>query len=481
METDANKLGMFRMNDLPIDDDEWQIGGWFLRDQEKQNPLSKIDHHNDMFAITSVFRAREQDGDFVVFSRNHFRDMFGLFPQSLAQDLQELASICPFEYNKDSKKWTSTITGGNPLVFHFAGQEFLCACKILEAEGFPVDHVMGRKCQDGLYNRIEGAMKYIAHGTNDHEQIVLHTSVHNNMEKDLPSDDDPCAGNNGAFGECTRSLSGDRRNLQAYNPGGNNGGDVCFAGSTTVHVEGVGDVFMKDLALGDRVQVSETEFEPVYSFLKKNEDAVATFLQVSAVGLEDLVLSTTHMLFVAKHDKTTIGPVPAVQLAVGDKLVSPKGALFTVTEISEVKQRGFYAPLTKSGRIVANGVVASTFATFPAFSATLVVGSVDTGLPFHNWFHFMESYHRLVCLVRWDICASETYGAGGMSSIAAVFVPFYVWWVNQTVWVSILVAVPVLLGLILLNATELVVGHLATFLCAAFGAYFLFWKKNKRA
>jgi hypothetical protein len=125
-----------RMEDLEVDDDEWQISAWFFRDQAKQTPLASLDFNQHLFAVTGTFRAQERDEGFIVFSRDHFFNMFGPFPSNFSpEDMDEL-SVCPYHYNAMEKQWTNKITGGHPLIFHFAGNDWLCACSVFAAEGF---------------------------------------------------------------------------------------------------------------------------------------------------------------------------------------------------------------------------------------------------------------------------------------------------------------------------------------------------------
>jgi hypothetical protein len=126
------------MIDLEVDDDEWQLAAWFFQDQEKQNPLSALDYHQDLFGVTGTFRAQEaEDDSYVVFSQDHFRSMFGEFPKSFNPDMDmDKLVVCPFQYDELNMEFTNTITGGQPLVFHFAGNDWLCACTVFEASGF---------------------------------------------------------------------------------------------------------------------------------------------------------------------------------------------------------------------------------------------------------------------------------------------------------------------------------------------------------
>ena len=108
MKSDAAKH--LHMSDMEVDDDEWQMSAWYIKDQEKETPLATLDMHTHVFAVTGVFRARELDNDFVVLSRDDFYDMFGLVPDSFKESDIGKLTVCPFEYDTHLEQWTSTLT-----------------------------------------------------------------------------------------------------------------------------------------------------------------------------------------------------------------------------------------------------------------------------------------------------------------------------------------------------------------------------------
>jgi hypothetical protein len=132
--TEAAKY--LKMEDLEVDDDEWQISAWFLRDQTKPKPIAALDFKQDIFAVSGTFRVQERDEGFIVFSRDHFRDMFGKFPSSFSFDRVAELGVCPYEYQADKKQWSSKHANGHPVVFHFAGNDWLCACTVFIQEGY---------------------------------------------------------------------------------------------------------------------------------------------------------------------------------------------------------------------------------------------------------------------------------------------------------------------------------------------------------
>jgi len=124
------------MHDLDVDDDEWQIATWLFEDYSKTHPLATLDYHQDLFAVTGTFRAQHRDEGFLIFSRDDFERMYGPFPEEKPTvDMKDL-TVCPYKFLPESKTWINTLTGKSPLVFHFAGNDWLCACEIFRTLGY---------------------------------------------------------------------------------------------------------------------------------------------------------------------------------------------------------------------------------------------------------------------------------------------------------------------------------------------------------
>mmetsp|Transcript_2264 Transcript_2264/g.5289 ORF Transcript_2264/g.5289 Transcript_2264/m.5289 type:complete len:182 (-) Transcript_2264:9-554(-) len=176
----------------------------------------------------------------------------------------------------------------------------------------------------------------------------------------------------------------------------NEGFEICFSGRSQVEVQGRGQVDMKDLKIGDLVLVENNKFEPVYSFGHINHSTETEYLQIfTQSSRHPLEMSSDHMVFVEGRRS-----VPASSVQVGDKLIvgTDSHTLTKVVTIKEIVRRGMYAPFTKSGTIVVNGILASCFVSFQG-KEYLHIGDVATPLSYH-WLA-----HTIISLQRWLVSA----------------------------------------------------------------------------
>jgi len=118
---------------------------------------------------------------------------------------------------------------------------------------------------------------------------------------------------------------GDNDNEQETPPpsdgGGGFGGGFCFSGVTTVNVFDKDIIEMRDLEIGDRVQVDNNGYSRLYSFGHYNKDTMGDFFQINHTSSTEqyrpLELSKDDMIYVQNKESF----VPASTITVGDKLL----------------------------------------------------------------------------------------------------------------------------------------------------------------
>jgi hypothetical protein len=153
--------------------------------------------------------------------------------------------------------------------------------------------------------------------------------------------------------------------------------------------------------IGDYVRGGNGKFTRVYSLGHIDHAIEGNFLQIYAEGtMSPLEITSSHMLFVS--GKSAL----ASQVVVGDMLGEHR-----VKQISTVKRRGVYAPVTYSGDILVNGVLASCYVS--------LLDGVSARLQ-NPASHAVMSLHRMVCQFDVGVCESETYTNGVSDWLVAV-------------------------------------------------------------
>ena len=170
-------------------------------------------------------------------------------------------------------------------------------------------------------------------------------------------------------------------------------GGQCFPGSSLV-VTKTGLKSMQHLQIGDELLCmgvnSKKEFSEVIAFLHYSPKQQAQYLAFETEKGPAITVSRNHIIFSVKSCLKP-RPVLAGEIKEGDYIfvVDPgKPNFCKVTKIHTVQKRGVYAPLTRSGVIVVDGVMASCYASFHshdlahvAFAPLRLYSSISKGPP----------------------------------------------------------------------------------------------------
>lgn len=136
------------------------------------------------------------------------------------------------------------------------------------------------------------------------------------------------------------------------------GGRACFPADAMVILENGDAKSMKQLQIGDRVQIGPSQFSPIILFTHQRHQGMHEFLNLQYDDEEmPLVLSRGHILSVNDGMKA------ASESKVGDVIKLGNGSTTPITRIWSGMARGLFNPQTQDGRIVVGGVVASTYTT----------------------------------------------------------------------------------------------------------------------
>jgi len=131
---------------------------------------------------------------------------------------------------------------------------------------------------------------------------------------------------------------------------------------------------MKDLRIGDEVLTvrknGKIEYTLVYGFIHLEKKRAGTFLEIRLENGDCLKLTPNHMLYRAGTKISNSKPCPAYEISVGDSVyvVSDESVkTVKVSSIETIELTGIYAPVTYSGNLVVDGVLASCYAEYDQF------------------------------------------------------------------------------------------------------------------
>lgn len=139
----------------------------------------------------------------------------------------------------------------------------------------------------------------------------------------------------------------------------------CFPGAALVLLDTGRFKMLKDLQVGERVLARDGTgrlvFDEVYMFGHRQSAAYGLFTRIHT---EKHAVSLTENHFVFVVNECGERCVPAKDVKVGDVLHVRSGECLNmsrVTKIAHVYEEGLYAPFTKTGTVVVDGVLASCY------------------------------------------------------------------------------------------------------------------------
>ena len=212
-------------------------------------------------------------------------------------------------------------------------------------------------------------------------------------------------------------------------------GAICFPGDSTIQVSLEGATKPLDqIKIGDLVRTGSSTMEQVYSFGHNQKQVVAEYLEITTKA-STLRLSSDHMVFTASGSA-----IPAANAKIGDSLIvvlEGKETVAPIQQIRAIQANGAFAPMTKSGKILVDGFVASNYVSLNGKSTLL--GFLDM-----QWVaHVFKAPHRLAYFMLG--VTNETYTSEGLSNWIALPLRVGKWMMHESnVLVTIAILGPVL-------------------------------------
>lgn len=220
----------------------------------------------------------------------------------------------------------------------------------------------------------------------------------------------------------------------------------CFSGQSAINVLGQGLTSMKDLRLGDFVQVDGAtgRYEQIYSFGHYHPDAQnVQYLEIIATNTNStgadnkkrkaLQISNEHLIYT--HNRG--GMVPAGRLSVGDILDDGFGGSVRIQAITTKESDGQFAPFTSSGKLLVDGLLVSSYVVIGekllvSDSDIFQVGPLKVS---YQWIaHSFQFPRRLIChyMTRKGYCQNESYDKrSGINKWETVTLQWGLWIMNQ--------------------------------------------------
>jgi len=142
---------------------------------------------------------------------------------------------------------------------------------------------------------------------------------------------------------------------------------LCFSGDMVVETPN-GLKEMRELELGDWVLVDDDQtsnYQPVLMWIHRIEDQWAEFYRIETSNGQFIEATGHHALFQSDCLTSTTKFTYAKDIRPGNCLVVQNADMETnhaiVVNATVIRKKGIYAPLTASGTIVVNGILASCY------------------------------------------------------------------------------------------------------------------------
>jgi len=221
---------------------------------------------------------------------------------------------------------------------------------------------------------------------------------------------------------------------------------LCFSGNSLVERDDGNSIRMADLQIGDKVLTQDGRYEPIYSFAHLHATQWAEFVQLQTNKSTTLELTSDHMIWVSSNEY-----VPASLVQVGTMLSNRE----VIVQKRTVQKKGVYAPLTRSGTIVVNGILCSTYITLQPDSPYLRIGSYLT-LPISwQWLEWNEEQIWQTLFRRGsNQKMPESYTLEGISMRGARGLQMVQWILSQHVVVQIVLWIPIVLLFLILSQSK---------------------------
>ncbi|KAI4459240.1 hedgehog [Holotrichia oblita] len=182
--------------------------------------------------------------------------------------------------------------------------------------------------------------------------------------------------------------------------GGKYGG--CFSAESTVISETGATRKLQDLRIGEKIlsmdlDTQEFVYSEVILFLDWDPSQRRDFLKIELQSGRTLTVTPSHLIFQIANDNRS-RTIYAAKLKTGDRVLvldSKKLIEDSIVKVRQIVSTGVFAPLTLTGTVVVDGVLASCYATIDSQSIAHWAFT-----PIRLMLNFNQGLHRMWNLLR---------------------------------------------------------------------------------
>lgn len=186
----------------------------------------------------------------------------------------------------------------------------------------------------------------------------------------------------------------------------------CFPASAKLTLNTGEVITMKNLKIGDEVQTidaktNEFMYTEVITFLHK-DSSQEMFQDIKGEDGGRLVISPKHLVYSGKTRETMMMKF-ADEVKTGDFILA-NGTEIRVTTVMTVNDSGMYAPMTRDGTMVVNGVYVSCYADWRSHEVShLVMAPVRLWFYLSNVARYVANFVGLSWLTNKDGSGDEMF------------------------------------------------------------------------
>lgn len=189
----------------------------------------------------------------------------------------------------------------------------------------------------------------------------------------------------------------------------------CFSSDVTVHLADGQFKKISNLHVGDQVYVKSkntTITSPVLAIFRHHRSSIRFINIYTSLSSVPLRLTPLHSVLVLPQHDTRERYFFAKDVSAGDLVFTSELQTLKVVDVKEsfVYEESIYAAITFEGNIVANGIVASCYATYDHSTMHMMT------TPIRWWYLFLLQLHQLI---EFDYLQQLT------SNIIVFFIDFY--------------------------------------------------------